>query len=184
MHKLTFCKILSFLFCASLSASEMKFKSAELQNLHEVVKTIKAVPLLNIEICKVSLGKEVINTGVKKPSDDIEVVEKLKVQVSKSENVDIDNVHTIKELLNATNFSSFSSVLDNTFCFVNVPSRKLETYSDRVKLFDAVKGLSNKIKFAILFDDGFSQGIDLTRLYIYGIDVDTKEAFAIKNEVE
>lgn len=185
MKKLTFCKILLILFFANKSAlAEITFKSIELQKLHEVVKTIKTVPLLNKEICKLNLDKEVIRTEVKKPSDEVEVIDKLKSQVSQKENVDIDNIHSLKELFDHTNFSSFSGVIDNTFCFVNLPSRDLTTYEDRVKLFDTIKGLSEKIKFAVLLDDGFNQGIDLTRLYVYGVDIESKEAFAIKTEVE
>ena len=159
MKKFTFCII--FIFgINNIFSEEMNFKSEELRKLHEIVKYIKAVPLLNLEVCKVKLGKEVVS-GPQKLSreENNELITNLKEQVSEKENVDIANIHTLKELFNNTNFSSFSAVLDNTFCFVNLPQSELGEYEDRVKLFNTIKEVSSKINFAVLLDDGIDQGI-------------------------
>lgn len=185
--KLTFCIILVFL-TGQIMAEEIKFKSVDLQKLHAVVKHIKAVPLMNLEICKVKLGKEVIpsaalaETPIEEEND--EVIAKLKIQVSKKENVAITNVHTLSELFNNTNFSTFSGVLDNTFCFVNLPQDQIGVHEDRVKLFNAIQEVSNHINFAVLLDDGVDQGTNVTKLYVYGVDENTNEAYAIKSDVE
>ncbi len=165
-------------------AEEVKFKSEELQKLHSIVKHIKAVPLLNMEVCKVKLGKEVIPNAPVIETENDELIAKLKEQVSEKEKVDIANVHTLKELFNNTNFSSFSGVLDNTFCFVNLPQNELGSYQDRIKLFDAIKEVANKINFAVLLDDGIDQGTNVTKLYVYGLDPNSNEAYAIKSDVE
>jgi hypothetical protein len=182
VKNLTFCIIL-ISFSMTSYAANIKFKSPELQKLHEIVKDIKTIPLLNVEICKVNLDKELIKPEVKMPVEE-EIFDRLKVQVSEKEQVDIGNIHTLKELFDHTNFSSFSGVLDNTFCFVNLPNSKIGTHEDRVKLFETIKEISTKIKFAVLLDDGYSQGTDVTKLYVYGVDPSSEEAFAIKSQVE
>jgi hypothetical protein len=184
MNFFTFC-IISLLFAFNLHAEEISFKSEELKKLHSVVKNIKTVPLLNLEICKVQLGKEVISNPAAVPREENdELITKLKEQVSEKEQVDIANVHTLKELFNNTNFSSFSGVLDNTFCFVNLPQNELGEHEDRVKLFDAIKEVAGKINFAVLLDDGIDQGTNVTKLYVYGLDPNSNEAYAIKSNVE
>ncbi len=178
--KFTFCIIL-FLLAGHIQAEEIKFKSPDLQKLHAVVQHIKAVPLLNMEICKLKLGKEVIpaDAPIVVPEDENdELIAKLKAQVSEKENVAISNVHTLSELFNNTNFSSFSGVLDNTFCFVNLPQDQIGAYEDRVKLFNAIKEVSANINFAVLLDDGLDQGTNVTKLYVYGIDANSNEAYA------
>lgn len=181
--KLTFC-IFLIVSLNTVMAEEIKFKSLELQKLHSVVKTIKAVPLLNLEVCKLKLDREVIpSPAIVEPEND-ELIEKLKEQVSEKEKVDIGNVHTLKELFNNTNFSTFSGVLDNTFCFVNLPQNELGEHQDRVKLFDAIKEVAGKINFAVLLDDGIDQGTNVTKLYVYGLDANSNEAYAIKSDVE
>lgn len=177
----TFCIILLGLSTQVL-ASEIKFNSPELQKLHAVVKDIKAVPLFDMEICKVELGKELITE--KTEVETSVIIDKLKEQVSEKENVDIANVHTLKELFNYTNFSSFSGVLDNTFCFVNLPQNAISQHADRVKLFEVIKEISSKVNFAVLLDDGIEQGTNITKLHVYGVDTQSNEAFAIKAEVE
>ena len=182
--KLTFCIILS-LFTLTSIAAEIKFKSPELQKLHAVVKTIKTIPLFDMEICKVKLDREVINSSrLSYHEFEKQLLTSLKKQVSQKELVDINNVHTLKELFNYTNFSSFSGVLDNTFCFVNLPKSKVGEHEDRKKLFQAIQEVSDKITFAVLLDDGIEQGTNVSKLYVYGVDSSSKEAFAIKSEVE
>lgn len=179
--KFTFC-IIFMISMSYVCSEEIAFKSTELQKLHTIVKDIKAVPLLNLEICKLKLGKEVILSEDNIKND--ELIAKLKVQVSEKENVSIENVHSLKELFNNTNFSSFSGVLDNTFCFVNLPQSEIGEYKDRVKLFNAIKEASDKIKFAVLYDEGIDQGTNITKLYVYGVDANFNEAYAIKADVE
>jgi hypothetical protein len=186
----TFCIIFSMagaMFSLITKAEEIKFQSPDLQKLHAVVKHIKAVPLMNMEICKLKLDKEVITEEAQvQPEVKIndELIDKLKAQVSKKENVSIGNVHTLPELYNNTNFSSFSGVLDNTFCFVNLPQGQIGDHQDRVKLFEAIKEVSENINFAVLLDDGIDQGTNVTKLYVYGVDSVSKEAYAIKADVE
>ena len=184
--KLTFCiTFVGFIFTISTArAEDIKFKSEELQKLHSVIKHIKAVPLLNMEICKLKLDREVIASPAIIETENDELIAKLKAQVSEKEKVDIGNVHTLKELFSNTNFSSFSGVLDNTFCFVNLPQNELGNHEDRVKLFNAIKEVAGKINFAVLLDDGIDQGTNVTKLYVYGLDPDSNEAYAIKSDVE
>ena len=180
--KFTFCIIVAFI-SSHLMSAELSFKSPELQKLHSVVKNIKTIPLFNLDICKVKLGKEVIPSVEQKAQQD-EIIAKLKVKVSEKEGVDISNIHSLKELFEYTNFSTFSGVLDNTFCFVNLPQDKLGQHQDRVKLFNAIKEVSDKLKFAVLLDDGLDQGRNVTKLYVYGVDPISNEAYAIKADVE
>ena len=180
MSNFTFCIILSlFVFSAK---AEFEFQSPELQKLHDTVKNIKAVPFMNLDMCKIKLGKEVLGLSNKLNNDDS--IEKLKTVVSAKENVDISNIHSLKELFNNRNFSSLSSVIDNTFCFVNLPQDQISEYQDRIELFNTLKSISDKVKFVVLFDDGFEQGSNVTKLYVYGVDSISQEAYAIKADVE
>jgi hypothetical protein len=181
MKKVIFMAVLFTTFIRAQSTPT--FLSQDLEKLKATAEQIKDVPLEGRQVCQVSFSQELYaqELEVEPPHYPI-----LKEYIAQTAHFTLDRIFAVPEVFEVTGFKSMSDLIDNTYCFVNLPIDQLEQYEDRVKLLNVLLEISGSIKVAVAFEDFKNEETQMTEtlLFTYFYDENTKEFFALQNRIQ